>query len=180
MKNYKITKEQILHLSEVCNTTTLKELKQLFPEVFGSELEVGMWYKSCIGTLAFYSDNKENYGINAYGDWVDELILKSDWDIYAYKIWEWEKATPEEVEQALIKEAEKRGYKDSFIYCIEGYIGSESLKLIGDYKYEKEKNRLIIEGGDTLYTVFKDGVWAEIIPTITKQEAEEKLKCKIV
>jgi len=29
-------------------------------------------------------------------------------------------------------------------------------------------------------SIFQNGQWAEIIPTMTKQEAEEKLNCKIV
>jgi len=189
-ETYQITKEQILKIykNAVDNNLQLTtfDLQELYPLVFKEdkkELVVSKqtgWFKS-IGYgnekwLGYFIDDVFHYGLGADGKWFENKNLIHNFKISKNEI----EAIPQEIQQALENEARKRGYLGNHIKCIEGYLGSSSIKLIGDYKFEYNKNRLIVDLRGCVYTVFKDGVWAEIIPTITIKEAEKKLKCKII
>lgn len=82
-----------------------------------------------------------------------------------------------EVKQALIKEAEKRGFKKGVRYNAEylGYDGQDKL-LITSNDFKLTYNTLLIDN----YEIFKNGIWAEIIETITKEEAEKQLGKTII
>jgi len=94
------------------------------------------------------------------------------------------KATEQEVFEALKNEAVKR-YK----------VGDNLINMFGFFK--GSGNNMIFSGSDFcidsdgsfcakstncywLRIMDKKGKWAEIIPTLTKKEAEEKLNCKII
>ena len=170
---YKINKETILKY----------QMKDEFPEVFEVKIEVNNWYISTETgnkTLAFVKELLKNdfigYGFDAFGDYYN---LEGNW---TSDLALWRKATPQEVEEALICEAKKRGFKNGSYKCLS--LPKYTHKVKGVYFFDKENSRLLI--GDTgnyngnNNVVFYNGKWAEIIPTITKQQAEEKLKCKII
>ena len=111
MENYTITKEQFLKLAnkaeQGCTSVIESDLKNWFPEVFKTELEVGKWYKmkSDIHFLCNFNGNIGNngnsYGFNLNGEWMDNSMCFHNSDTYV-------EATPEEVESALINYLEKQ------------------------------------------------------------------------
>lgn len=171
MKNFEITKEQVLQLSK--NNAIQYQLKQWFPEAFNFELEVNTWYKW--QELLFFMYEVENVKLFYYG--IDDGVwIKKDWINIDN---DFIHATPEEVEIALIKEAKKRGFEVGVIVDPPQKMWSRKLRLnlgINEIKFTYRNNELLCCG----VQVFYKGKWANIIPTMTKQEAEEKLNCKIV
>ena len=138
---YEITKEQLRSITD-------PKVKEMFPEAFKVELEVGKWYKSNLGNLVFNNGkfgSDETYGFG-YGD-------KSYLDKMSFNIKiTWQPATNQEVSDALINEAKKRGYEKR-----------------GNYKYY-DTNCLYL----AFYCIFDNGIWAEIIePTFEYLEEVE-------
>jgi hypothetical protein len=167
---YTITKEQLLELE---NGFTLPKLKKWFPDVFEVKLEVGKWYKWKNGKALFnYQKDGKIYG-----------FLYGKWHITDY--WTWEdlknikEATEQEVFEALKNEAVKRGFKEGVMFkSVEKNIDGKDIINFGSMgnNIYFSKNTLFNSRG----YIFNFGKWAEIIKTLTKKEAEEKLNCKIV
>ena len=111
MEIYKITKEQILETIRTGTDVTKRYFKEIIPEAFKKELEIGKWYKYKLAL--FYVTNKKSNNANYYnvfgfdvdGNWMTDNAATSFNENYI-------EATPEEVEAALINEAKKRGYKE--------------------------------------------------------------------
>jgi len=181
---YEITKEQLKSLIEaaVCNIKDYVMnndgfiddwMKDAFPDAFKKELEVGKWYK------AFHKGPNEQWGlINIAEIKSDRIYWYGFFDgIYIEKDWchnenGFEEATLQEVEAALICEAEKRGLLDGI-----HYLSPKGYKRIVKYPLELSNN--ILSDADGNY-IFYSGKWATIIETITKEEAEKILNKKIV
>jgi hypothetical protein len=176
---YIITKEQLLELE---NGFTLPKLKEWFPDVFEVKLEVGKWYKSTytdntdpvnksiIFIDSLYVNKVNGYGFDYKGIWFDK---KYNCGTVGYH---WSLATEQEVFEALKNEAVKRGFNSDIPIHI---------KSRNAYSYlAKPSNSDFFFKNNCLYLweikIFNKGIWAEIIPTLTKKEAEEKLNCKIV
>lgn len=171
---FRITKDQILELSKSNSI-----LKEWFPSVFNNELIVGKWYKK-EGYLIKWNGEDDTYGFwnDKYGsDWAfrDNWSLISPSDLV--------EATDEEVEQALINEATKRGYKKGC--CIKRkfdfklktvVIDADEYPLDDEYNYNLSEDYLEYLG----FVIYSKGMWAEIIPTMTKEEAEKILNVKII
>jgi hypothetical protein len=92
------------------------------------------------------------------------------------------KATPKEVEEHLIEEAKNRGFVNGAMFIsVKTDVTTNSTHKISSGPYFEKRHT---NGDYVLYDsrgyVFANGQWAEIIPTMTKEEAEEKLGCKIV
>ena len=171
----KITKKQVKAIDK--GELTVREL---FPDVFKIKKESG-WYKHHNNEhkpwLMYYNfKSKEGYGINAGCEWMS--IWRNDGYIERNNLI---KATDQEVEEALIKEAKRRGYKDGVIcksfnhncdlkinQCEKSHYVAEYNKL----RYGKDGNRLVV--------VYSNGKWAEIIETITIEQAEKELGKKII
>ncbi|MGB2525667.1 hypothetical protein [Flagellimonas sp. SN16] len=83
-------------------------------------------------------------------------------------------------EKVLIQEAKKKGYDKN---CFKSIIcdSKQNVEDVHEWYYDKREDRLYsdpeMRGGKIVY---EKGKWAEIIKTMTKKEAEEKLNCKIV
>jgi hypothetical protein len=170
MKNYEITEEQIKQNSE-------KTLKELFPEVFETKLEIGKWYKIINGnTLAFICEPKKNE-VKSYGFsnniFYDDTLLATYWG-YMYQVEGWVPATDSEVLEALKNEAIKRGLTEKK-YILSAKSGMPFKSFEGNY-YIDEEGCLRLDG----VVIMKDGKWAEIIKTYTKEEAEKILNAKII
>jgi len=88
------------------------------------------------------------------------------------------KATEQEVFEALKNEAVKRGFGKKNVYFIDCL--SRNFISTGKFSFynSKVENNGITNGANGW--IFRDGIWATIIPTLTKKEAEEKLNCKII
>jgi len=132
-------------------------------ELLNPELEVGKWYKFEDALFNYQKQNKV-YGF-LFGKWIDE-----NWTWYRKDVLP---ATPEEIKNALEKEAVKRGLMNAKIF-IDAYSGLKNnegcLPCIEDY---------------CIWTkfgcVFNRGTWATIIKPnqMTKQEIEKELGYEI-
>lgn len=94
---------------------------------------------------------RDNYGFWR-GKYRHNLTLKSD----AHKT---QKATPEEVEQALIKEAKRRGFEVGIKYKCK-FFDNNTTSVGGKFKYCSYKDYLTDGHGGSVY---HKGEWAEII-----------------
>lgn len=140
-----------------------QRILKLDPNFFDIKLELGKWYKAPqTKNIVFIVSENEYYG-----------FISNEWTIHKSNTINYnglELATQQEVETYLITEANKRGYKDG-VLTNKGII---DLGFLTEFKlYSNEFWR----GG---YLLFKDGVWAKIIETITLKEAEKLLNKKIV
>lgn len=169
MTIFKIMKKKEIEEKLIAAETMIgvlkKELEKLESEE--TEFKVGEWYNNS-GRLFCYGKNK-SYGIYEDGVWSDDIKLYGD---------TWRKATPKEVEEALIKEAIKRGFKDDTVIKISvganEHIDNLSGRTGGIGEYYHDLCAL-----DSKYAngwIFYNGKWAEIIqdtrPTINGHEME--------
>ena len=163
MKKYELTQEQINQLAEVPNTQYL--LQKFIPEAFETKLEVGKWYKLKDNPkiLALYDCFKHHrpyaYIFNEKGDY-EYRVEFSLFELPTY----WELATEEEVSEALINEAIKRGYKKG-VKCKFGT--SKEIRTIETnnffFEFNSNKLYLIHSSGDNADEIFRNGFWAEIV-----------------
>jgi len=135
------------------------ELQKIKKELDSPTFEVGKWYKDPLNNyMVFVTKNTGNlrgdtfgYGFDTHGCWSNSLGLDGS-EI---------PATDKEVEEALIKEAKKRGFKNRV--KIKQVSGDINILFNNKFEYLKEwneyKNVLFIDN----YLVFANGTWAEII-----------------
>ena len=176
MKKYELTQEQISQLAEKKHA---KELLQKFiPEAFETKLEVGKWYKLKDNPkiLALYDCFKHHrpyaYIFNEKGDY-EYRVEFSLFELPTY----WELATEEEVREALINEAKKRGYKEG-VKCKFGIIEDIRTLKTNDFEFKLEYNTLGIKRKDgNSDIIFRNGKWNEIIEETepTKEEINRVL-----
>lgn len=179
-KTFTITESQINTLNEIFETTEAYQgqdyLKEWFQEVF--EIEVKSLPKDFTGWckcsdiknelwLGYFKEGSLQYGFDGSGRWFNEA--------YPCKISETEReATESEVFESLKNEAVKRGYTaNNFVKDI---IMSGEVQIQGSH-YEMHKKYGFMMGDST---VFKDGVWAELLETISINDAEKMLGKKII
>lgn len=163
---YQLTAKEVVHAYE-----NPQWFKDTFKECFETEF-LNKWATSlneyegkCLG---FINNDKDlsnvGYGIDYRGEWVNRFDISSS----GFK--KLRLATEKEVEEALVKEAIKRGYEVGNYKLISGYYGIETNK-----EYVFIKNTLYFNGD----VIFHNGQWAEILNTYTIPEAEEKFNIKI-
>lgn len=167
---YQLTAKEVVHAYE-----NPQYLKYTFKECFETELECGRWYKNknIPGTLINCQTFNENVKCG-YGVHLD--TWSESWGLLNYN--DYIPATEKEVEEALVKEAIKRGYENGNYKCLtigNTYVHSDN------YEYCSDENKLFSgwNKDDRRNMVFNNGIWAEILNTYTIQEAEEKFKIKI-
>lgn len=127
--------------------------------------------------LVFYQGNENpTFGFTHYGNWSNHY--GNGINTFSNPKYKYSYPTESEVLEALTKEAVKRGYKNGNYKCLS--IPTHTLFTNESFSYDSELNTLV--KGDSLSknVVFKNGVWAEIIPSITKSEAETQLGKKII
>lgn len=179
-KTYSLTKEQLISITD-------PQVKKWFPEVFETVLEVGKWYKKTWNDddvdLFHVYDFNEDGSINDKGQywrngvyqyWKEPNLTSKD-DRYVLS-----EVTESEVFEALKNEAVKR-YKVG--YYLKSLFNKKTVKicdkqyeLAEEFEYNSYRNKLYFHG----FTVFDNGQWAEIIPTITLEQAEKELGKKII
>lgn len=124
-----------------------------------NELQEGKWYKGINdNTQIVFKDNDVNYGF-VRDSWYYNLTCNN--------VNEWQQATLQEVEQALIEEAKKRGLDNTFVKDINGVIISTNS---GSFVYNHKDNILYKNGA----VLFNDGKWADII--VNEQVVKENIK----
>lgn len=171
----KITKEQIKELSQI-NSQTAFWCKKNYPEAF--EVEVGKWYKSGTKAIFNHQENLKSYGF-LNGKYLDNNWgTKAEyWDAFPVE------ATEAEVFEALKNEAVKR-YRNASCIPLNKHLFSDYRNEfnIPDFsKYcEFESGKFWVDFGEWNAVIFENGKWAEIIPTITRAEAEKQLNKKII
>ena len=150
------------------------KLENNFPKLFPKpQFEVNRWYKwgGAMPTIGFISSR--GYGVDCYA--FDYTIKGSDESYDSLHISNLKPATDQEVEEALIKEAKRRGLEHGNFECLfmvtNPYTDGEP-----QYDFDPFFNRLWIYRN----VCFDNGKWAEVIETITKEEAEKELGKKIV
>lgn len=183
MKNYTITKGQILEIHDRTSVHNQEQLEKWFPDAFKTELEVGKWYKRphnsalfCVTEVLLNLENHYGiYGFDNIGNWMKDNS-KTFWDKDV-------EATPEEVEAALINEAKKRGYKGGIkLSPLESCSNAIDTEKEDVYSYIPKVshyvgNRLQLNGTG----IYQDGKWAEILPqekTVVPMEKALKIIAK--
>jgi hypothetical protein len=154
-----------------------ENIEKEFPKLFKKDaLEVGDWVKTVNG--AIFCPQKKKVKFNTtnmfYGYGFGPLKKVWDENYYANEGL-CTLATDKEVEEALIKEANNIGYKNVKINNLES-IGNVLLNhhscISSDcYYYNVSENALWFMGR----LIFWNGKWAEIVETITKEQAEKEL-----
>ena len=147
-------------------------IEKEFPKLFKEDaLVVGKWCKI---------NNEDGYLLNYSGTGTVFGFLngnyRNDYNFDQYHYDNAKPATDKEVEEALIKEAKKRGFKEGVKY--ENYLGSNGFIKDSCWKFISSLNTLSQENneGNNLHYIFDKGKWAEIIKeTITKEQAEKEL-----
>tara|TARA_R110002111_G_scaffold2678_1_gene17657 strand:+ start:41 stop:571 length:531 start_codon:yes stop_codon:yes gene_type:complete len=149
-----------------------QNIEKEFPKLFKKE-EIYGWYKSkeLKGWCVFLENGLSIYGIDSFGDWFEGhgynyQLHKDDY-----------KATDKEVEEALIKEAKKRGFKEG--------VTVDKVNLSDDYNPNNKLKENTINTNELLshgylwvssILIYDNGEWATIIKeTITKEQAEKEL-----
>ncbi len=162
-----VRNEFILEAHKIaCNEWKLKIEKEC-PELFESK---SGWYKDKKfedKKWLFYKDfeNNKSYGFDAYGNWVfNKTVLKVDFNNEYL-------ATEEEVKEALINEAKKRGFKNGVKFY--SVLFPTTDKVIGESndKMNWQLNRNVLYMCSYNGAVFNNGKWAEII----SKPIEEKI-----
>ena len=157
MKKYELTQEQINQLAEEKHAKEL--LQEFLSEAFENELEFGKWYISKHYLVYYLGNYKCNCILLSDGEWFDNIHHSLSGHLKSYRL-----ATEEEVREALINEAIKRGFKN---------VGELSLKLVSgemfkkgsfvttnnNFRYISVENMLYLDGVE----IFYKGKWAEIV-----------------
>lgn len=176
----KITKEQIVQLDK--GETSVREL---FPEVFETKLEVRKWYNANYKNdkyLVLIKDTDKEK-INTFGfiskegkEYAGDYPFSKNYD------YNWTPATKEEVETALINEAKKRGFNNIDTLSIKVpnlkiYPKGFFARGFNTFEFDFEQNVLEFSG----VPIFDNGTWAEIIKPkqMTKEEIEKEIGYEI-
>jgi hypothetical protein len=142
-------------------------IEKEFPKLFKKDsLEVGKWYKSEIAIFKVTALKPlKSYGVFS-GKWGVEACTSITTKNRP--------ATDKEVEQALIKEAKKRGFKEGVKF--EDVMGNLSVfKRFADFYLSNSHFNCFTKDSDVV-SFFLKGKWAKIIKeTITKEQAEKEL-----
>lgn len=153
-----------------CSEWKLKIEKEC-PELFKSKLEVGKWYKAESHKAFMFINKKTVAGIYGYGfdykgnytnEWNAVFPLSSDYTL----------ATEEEVKEALIKEAKKRGFKDWVKIKPLWETKASYWSLIGNkFEFNFKDNSLFLSS-----CIFYNGKWAEIISNPIEEKINDLQK----
>ena len=155
-----------------------KNIEAEFPNLFETKsFKKGDWVVTEVGAVINVQGEGHDfilcgltingYGIDSMGDWVDDYVARSS----GCRL-----ATEEEVSQALIAEAKKRGFKKGV--KLKRLLSVNQGSLSGDSKTCEDKAMKIHHGhlfiGNLMIFHETEG-WAEIVETITKEQAEKEL-----
>ena len=169
----KVRNSVLLQLADN-NSFSEEIIRKECPKLFESEIKIGDWISSKINKKVAIkiTDIKDTelfgYGINYKGEWIDEKVVgELTSDLFVLK--------PQEVENALINEAKKRGFKVGveFITPINEFLSTCNEIFTFDY----DRNSLF----NNSMAVFCDGKWSKIttptdIITIFEKYGKDELQ----
>lgn len=165
-----VRNEFILEAHKIaCSEWKLKIEKEC-PELFKTKLEVGKWYKAESHKAFMFIDKISISGVYGYGfDYKGNYT--NEWNAYFPLNSEYTLATEEEVKEALVKEAKKRGFKEGV--NVKSVNGTEGI-ITNNYKHEFKvnNNRFYFHN----MSVFENGVWAEIISNPIEEKINDLQK----
>ena len=149
-------------------------LKEWFPKAFKIELGLNKWYVSASFLIMYKGDERCVSISKTTGQYKDN----DPHTIRMHETCEYKEATHQEVETALIAEAKNRPIISGVVVkTTKGTIKPISGKIVLD----REGDLISLGDEDGLRAcLFSEGVFATIIETITKAEAEKTLGKKIV
>ena len=159
----------------------LEQLRQEFNEridaLLKPKFELNKWYKDlenkalyCIAEFNGIGENGKNYGFDYNGDWMELGNRVFDKDTTK----EVRLATPTEVQEALEKEAVKRGFKEGVKFKV---LDVETI-----FTFKKiwfSKNNLNMAWSSDCGIIFNNGTWATPIKTMTIDELASDIKLSI-
>ena len=172
----KITKEQQEFIKHIHSSSGVwdKDIETKFPKLFKKEDKLTGWYKDkeekewCV----FLENGIMKHGFNIDGKWFEGLNKTYKLLTYDYK------ATDKEVKEALTKEAKRLGFKKG-VTVISAHSGQKFVidsKCYFEFNKNYFDNELYVTCDNETYAVLmKEGKWATIVETITKEEAEKQL-----
>ena len=182
----KIKKQEVKQIAELlkeenghsANHIRVEITKNILPHLFPeTKLEVGKWYKwiGCNRAIGFISKPPFNDGGECY---VFDYLTSGNTDIYSsLHHSNLTPATDQEVEEALIKEAKKRGFEEG-VTVIKPMFGECVLEGdVFEFSCDFDDDTCLMLGGDF---IFLNGNWATILETITKEEAQKQLGKTII
>lgn len=153
------TNKELLASLEATRKQIDAQIEQLKKQTNELKPEVGKWYKhknnEYPNWLIYLNENGDVYGFDINGKWI--ICISSIDYIRRHCV----PATDKEVEEALIKEAKRRGFKDG-VY-IKGIVSGSDCYLKGDFEYLEKNNVLWFGIDNNGYDLFKNGKWAEIV-----------------
>ena len=184
MKKLKVNKEFVLEAHKAACSTWKEKIEKEFPKLFEEDFKEGDWVTVKIPNFYKWRDDTVRISrIDDYGYWSFNNMSYEKEEYTTNPKDVFRKATKEEIERHLIKEAEKRGLTDEnlpFIECLSGF-GFKNRIGKSKYVYELTHDKLWLCNGSEYDTcIYEKGKWAEKIETITKKEAEKQLGKKIV
>ena len=158
-----------------------QNIEKEFPKLFKKDdLVVGKWYKltkdygnlykGSVFPFIKYQDSFEEFAIVGHSIFDD-----SKTDYSAPPINTLTPATNKEVEEALIKEAKRRGFKEGVRIKSKWMPNISANKLNGKFMFDNKFELCVATNGLMIYTIFQNGFWAAIVETITKEQAEKEL-----
>ncbi len=159
MENYK---SELTILKEELNS----RIDAVIAKIEKPHFEAGKWYKinSDSKIVCCYKGACDGYGIDSGYNWSDSLLMS--------EINLWSLATEKEVEEALTKEAVKRGFKEGVTIDKTNIpmYKNNSYKIwkATNNKFTYYKNFNILEIGNDC--IFQQGTWATPIKTKTIEE----------
>lgn len=171
--------KQVEELLQANKNTVIEMVGETKPK-----FEIGNWYKTNnnVGTFCITSLSPlRAYGIANDGIWKDETRKNGGFRISMNR--SQKEASNKEVEEALIKEAERRGFRKNIDKSWDSRpiisFNNSKPEHVGAF-WDFEKNTLKTTGTGYL-TIFKDGKWAEIIEdTLTIHGETLKIEGDIV
>lgn len=146
-----------------------KEFNSKLDDILKPKFEVGWLKLKEHNVFCYTTDFKKGYGISHGDEWTDVIFI----DDLNY----WKQTTPKEVEEELIKEAEKRGFKEGVDIKHDGLIneygnmavaGERRINSLNFY-YENNVLRL------SEHIIYSNGKWAEIVKNKTIDEIASEL-----
>jgi hypothetical protein len=137
----------------------LAELKKELKKELKPEFEVGKWYIDKDGI--YFAYEAEKYKVYFYGIYQDEWRQEDYWSLRHFKQ-ECRPATDEEVKEALIEEAKRRGFKEGVIVKTNNSENSitRELESANYYGYDAEFHPNSLQCGAI---IFENGEWSWII-----------------
>lgn len=183
----KVTEEFIKELHGTDNIECVKaRIEKEWPELFDCEFKVGEWYgddrsKCCYQVTNVLGNDYYAYGFDWKGIWRDEKMFGKVDDFTVRN--PPKKATHQEVETALIKEAKRRGFKEG-VRVTDARDG-ESMQIFGDSfnwswggEHCDSELRSSTIDSDRYCVVFVKGKWATPIESkkdMTVEQIEKQL-----